>query len=318
MSPVAEVFAPAKVNLRLEILGRRPDGFHELATWMMALDFGDELRLEVAARGVVGESGASGPGMELTLSGPFATADIPTDESNLVLRALAGARARALDMGLDVGRLPLSVNLEKGIPSQSGLGGASSDARAALQAFESLFDIDLGASWRRDLLGELGSDCVFFEGARDGAIGYCEGRGEKVSCTDVRAPDWVVAVVTPELRCATAKVFAGLAFPLSAPSQMPIVQRDMFIARARDARRWMFNHLEGAAARQFPEVTRWRAILASAACDHFAFSGSGSSFFGLYEEEQDAAAALEGIRREALKQNTAVRGTWVARAHRRD
>ncbi|MFT5049009.1 MAG: 4-diphosphocytidyl-2-C-methyl-D-erythritol kinase [Chlamydiales bacterium] len=312
MGRVVEVFAPAKVNLRLEILGRRADGFHDLATWMIALDFGDTLRLEGAPQGAPADA------IDLTLSGPFASPDIPTDERNLVLRALDACRTRARVLGQAAGDAPMRVSLAKEIPSQSGLGGASSDAFAALEAFESLFDIDLGADWRRALLAELGSDCVFFEASRNGAVGYCEGRGEVVSSTDVHTPDWVIAVVTPELRCATATVFAGLDLPLSPPSQTPMVQGDMFVARAREARRWMFNHLEAAAAKQFPEITRWRTILASVACDHFALSGSGSSFYGLFDSEHEAQVALEGIRIEALRQHTAVRGTWVARAHRRD
>ena len=317
-----EVFAPAKVNLRLEVKGRREDGFHELDTWMMALDFGDRLSLDAGsdtdAKGAGADDAGGAGDIALSVTGPFASPDIPTDGTNLVVRALAAARERARELGSSAADAPLRVELDKRIPSQSGLGGASSDASAALGAFERRFDLDLGGDWRRASLARLGSDCVFFEEARIHPIARCEGRGENITARVSDAPPWFVALVTPDVHCATPDVYAALEFPLSAPPQIPIVQGDMFTARARDARRWSFNHLESAAARQFPEVARWRSILESAGNAPFVLSGSGSSFFGLFDDRADAERALESIRTEALKSEERVRGTWVARARRSD
>lgn len=306
------VLAPAKVNLRLEVCARRSDGFHDLDTWMMALDFGDRLSLEID-----GPSDRNGgeASVALHLEGDFASSDIPSGGDNLVLRALACARERARELGrIEASDVPLALRLWKGIPSQSGLGGASSDASAVLEAFEKVFRIDLGAGWRNATLGTLGSDCVFFEEARNYSVVRCEGRGERVVERVLSTPPWFVAVVTPEARCPTPAVFGALEFPLSAPPQIPTVQEDMFTEPARSARLWSFNHLESAAAQSIPEIARWRSLLDSTTKIPFVMSGSGSSFFGLFDERESAECALDDVRTEALKNGIGVRGTWVARA----
>ena len=297
-----EVFAPAKVNLRLVVHARRADGFHDLTTWMAMVDFGDRLFLSAAPER---------DGVSLEVGGPLASADIPTDERNLVVRALNAALDRARELGHEAPGV--KVRLEKNVPSQAGLGGASSDARAALHAFETSFTLDLGERWRESRLESWGSDCVFFEKARRSGIARCEGRGEQVTEIDVAPPEWWFVVVTPDVACATPAVFSALEFPLSDPTQLPNVPRDTFTGDARSARLWMFNHLESAAMRSFPAMVEWRRILHAAGAEHFVLSGSGSSFLGLFDDLNEAEATLARIRTEARHKHRTVRGSWVAR-----
>lgn len=297
------VHAPAKVNPWLELRGLRPDGFHELRTVLVALELGDEVAVQLRAA----------EGIEISVEGPHATPDIPTGPSNLAHRAADLALARARELAL----LPpwvrgVTLRLTKRIPSQAGLGGASSDAAAVLPAVEALLGADLGAAWRTSVLADLGSDCVFFEEARETGIALCKGRGERVECFSPPRADWSFAVFTPETRCSTASVYKAVEFPLSTP---PVVSnvRDVFSGRATTARSSFFNHLEEAALRAVPELRRWRLLLDGIGASHFLLAGSGSSFFGLFDTAAAAQEALEAVTQEARHQGLALRGRWVTR-----
>ena len=301
------VHAPAKVNPWLEVLGLREDGYHELRTVLVALELGDEVAVRLRAA----------EGIEISVEGPHATPDIPTGPSNLAHRAVDLALARARELAL----LPawvrgVAVRLTKNIPSQAGLGGASSDAAAVLTAVESLLGADLGAAWRTSALAGLGSDCVFFGKARGTGIALCKGRGEIVERFSDSGPDWRFAVITPETHCSTASIYEAVEFPLSTP---PIVSnvRDMFSGRATMARASFFNHLEEAALRAVPELRRWRLLLDGVGAAHFRLSGSGSSFFGVFDTAEAAQEALEAVTQEARNQGLALRGRWVTRPARR-
>ncbi|HJP02204.1 MAG TPA: hypothetical protein QF764_10590, partial [Planctomycetota bacterium] len=189
---MVRVLAPAKINLTLELRGRRADGFHELRTHLLALELADELR--VATR--------PGEGVALEVSGLGAGGEVPGDEENLAWRAAAVALAAAREAGLARG-VGLTVELVKRIPAQAGLGGASSDAAAALAASAAVLGLDLAgaerAEWAREALAELGSDCPFFLEAAATGLALCEGRGERVRPVAAESVgDWSVVLVTPE------------------------------------------------------------------------------------------------------------------------
>jgi 4-diphosphocytidyl-2-C-methyl-D-erythritol kinase len=298
------VHAPAKVNPWLTVLRKREDGFHELETVLMALELGDEIALRLREE----------EGIQLEVEGPHATPDIPAGPSNLAYSALNLGLERARELAaLPAWVRGACVRLTKRIPSQSGLGGASSDAAAILRALESLLGTDLGAEWRKQALATLGSDCVFFEEAGETGIALCKGRGEIVEPFSNPGANWVFAVITPETRCATASIYKAVEFPLSTP---PVVSnvRNVFSGRASTARSSFFNHLEEAALRAVPEIRRWRLLLDGVGASHFRLSGSGSSFFGVFDTAEDAQEALEAVTHEARLQGLALRGKWVTRA----
>ena len=156
--------APAKINLSLRVLGRRPDGFHALETRMVPLDLADEIVLEPMDRPPFAGNGH----FELRCSDPT----LPTGMDNLALRAAELFRARAA--------VPLPrtrIVLRKNIPHGAGLGGGSSDAAAVLLALNESFPAGLGVEDLAHLAAELGSDVPFFL-YRSAAV--CRGRGELV------------------------------------------------------------------------------------------------------------------------------------------
>jgi len=290
--------AAAKVNLSLIVHGKRADGFHDLSTIMLAIDLCDELELERRSQA----------GVALTVTGPYASSDIPTDASNLVVRA-----ARAY-LDAFAPKNGVHVRLTKNTPSQAGLGGGSSDAAATLRALAQLFDQPLDANWRDAQLAAWGSDCVFFGKAAKTGIALCEGRGERVDEWPPREHEWFVVVLTPDVYAATPAVFRALEFPLSAPSRVPSVPHRWIGATAREARSWLFNHLESAALRSVPGLNSWRELLDATDCGHFRLSGSGASFFGLFDTRVEARESLNAIERAAEARGLTPRGSWVVRA----
>ncbi len=202
VTPVVRL-APAKLNLTLAVVGRRPDGFHALHSVMAPLDLADGLAL----------SPAFGPEDRLHVVGPGGAPalDLGPVEANLALRAVRATR-EAIRAAGDARPLPaLAIRLEKRIPAAAGLAGGSSDAAAAIDAaLEAWGATDvLGPDQRVDLAAALGSDCPFFLA---GGWALVEGRGERV--TPLPAPRGEapgVVLVTPAVPVPTPAVFAAYA-----------------------------------------------------------------------------------------------------------
>ncbi len=262
------LLAPAKVNLTLEVLGKRPDGYHALRSLMVPIALYDEIEIEPAER------------LLFTCDDPALA-----DDGNLVLRA-----ARA------IGIADFRIALRKSIPVQAGLGGGSSDAAALLLAARAG---RFGALPERDDLAiarSLGSDIPFF--LAEGAA-LVEGSGERV--TPVGAiPGWATLVVKPPVSISTAEAFRLL--DERARPQRP--RNESLGLRALEAlQRADFHELtqllgndfhEDALARH-PEIARAAAAIEAAGASRALLSGSGSSLFALYERLEDAAAAAERI-----------------------
>ena len=290
--------APAKVNVWLEVLGRRADGFHELDTVMVALELCDEVRARRTATGAV----------DLRVTGPAASADVPTDERNLAVRAAWVALELAREAGVCDARAGLELVLDKHVPSQSGLGGASSDAAAALLAGAKALGLEpsaLGAA-ARERLAALGSDCAFFLEAATGAA-RCTGRGERVEPLTALEPAWHVALVVPAVVSPTAAVYRALE-PADFGNRPPpdLASRALPLHQP-------FNRLEAAALRAVPELAAWRTLLDDATPGAFCLSGSGSSFFALASDPDDARRLLDAVLLAAGERGLATRGTWALR-----
>ena len=179
------VHAPAKVNLSLDVLGRRPDGFHELRTLMATAGLYDTLRFEPAEAWSLTVTGAAG---------------VPTDGSNLVAKAAAalGAAAGVAPRG--------AVRLHKRIPHQAGLGGGSADAAAALLGLNELWGCGLSRAELAAVAAGVGSDVPFF--LAGGGAAVCGGRGERVEPLPAGPGPWAV-VAKPPVGLSTAAVFAA-------------------------------------------------------------------------------------------------------------
>lgn len=174
---------PAKLNLFLHIIGRRPDGYHELQTLFQLLDYGDDLLLELNTSGA----------LELTP----AFANIPP-QSNLVYRA---ARLLQTTTGCALGA---AMHLTKRLPMGGGIGGGSSDAATALVGLNHLWGTNLSLDQLADLGRQLGADVPVFVRGR---TAWAEGIGEQLTPLEL-APKWYV-VVAPECAISTAEIFSN-------------------------------------------------------------------------------------------------------------
>ena len=297
--------APAKVNLTLEVLGRRADGYHELRTLMLALDLCD----------VVAVRAAGTEGVRMRLEGRALEPDVPRDRRNLAWRAAelllewargAGGAGAAAPAGLE-------LVLDKRIPSGAGLGGASSDAAAVALAAARALGLELAPERLRAGLAHLGSDCVFFADAAETGVALCTGRGERVQPL-AACPDWTFVLVTPAARAPTGRVYGALASSLWDGGKPPSLRADPLTRAASAARPFLSNDLEGAALRAIPELGALRELLTRHGAEHFRLCGSGSSFFGVHEREEEARAALAEIERAARAQGIALRSLVIARA----
>ena len=264
--------APAKVNLSLAVLGKRPDGFHELDTRMLALDLADELELVREAE----------PGLRVEVLGPCASPDIPADASNLAARAVGAA------LRLSNSAVGLRLRLVKHIPSGSGLGGGSSDAAAAWLAAATLLGLDPSVPAAEAELAALGSDCVFFWKAAKTGYARCLGRGERVLVAALPPTPRAVALLAPAVACPTGKVYAS------------------FRGRSGFA-----NDLEPAALEAVPELRPWRAALDACGAAHWQLTGSGSSFFAPHDERAAAGEDLARVEAALRARGLFPRGSWV-------
>lgn len=268
--------APAKVNLLLRVLHRRPDGFHELESLFQAIDLCDRV---VVARG--------GEGVRLLVEGP----DLGPVEQNLAHRA-ARAFLDALGEGSGSG---VAIRLEKRIPAGAGLGGGSSDAAAVLRCMNTLWGDPLAAADLSAVGASLGSDVPFFLGGC--ALAWGRGRGEEL----VGLPPLPVArmvVVLPPVHVATGGAYGALArhredHPAQPrPGWDPAALGAGWDAVASAA----VNDFEAVVPALHPPVAASLDALRRAGADLTLLSGSGGACFGLFA---GAAAAEEAAREVA-------------------
>ncbi len=266
------VAAPAKVNLFLEVLGKRPDGYHELETLIAAVDLYDTLELRPA----------DAPGVRLACDRP----DLPTGPDNLVVKAADRLRAY-------VGRPELGADarLVKRIPAQAGLAGGSSDAAAALVGLNRVWGLGLGKADLASVAADVGSDVAVF---LDLPAGWCTGRGEVVEPeVSVRAFDLVL--VCPAVGLSTADVFRRLTVP--AAPQSGAAARAAFRAGDPEALgRALANRLQEPAFSLSPPVAAVHRRLAGSDPAGCLMSGSGSTVFALCRDRREAVRIADAIR----------------------
>jgi 4-diphosphocytidyl-2-C-methyl-D-erythritol kinase len=246
--------AHAKVNVSLAVGGVRPDGYHELRTVFQSLALHDTLRFAHADEGLT--MACSAPG-------------VPLDERNLVWKAAELVWAAAGRRGEPGGR----VRITKRIPVQSGLGGGSADAAAALVGWNRLWATRLSAERLRDLARGLGADVPFFLWAGT-ALGV--ERGDEIHPLDDSQSRWVVLVFPP--------------FGVSTPEAFRWWDEDQGRPPRTDSMP-VFNDLEVPVARRHPELLTIRRALESAGAEAAAMTGSGSTVFGFFGTRSSARAA---------------------------
>jgi len=278
---VVRLSAFAKINLGLEVLGLRQDGYHELRTLFQTIDLHDDLVLSLRKAGIV-----------VRCDHPL----VPKGSGNIVSRA-AEELARFARVGAGV-----EIALTKRIPVAGGLGGGSSDAAAALLGLDRLWGLGLGPSRLHPLARRLGADVPYF---LMGGTVLGLGRGDEVYPLRHQLAAHVV-VVDPERPVKTAAVFHHIDRSLTPRENSYTIFR--FVSRDLEGEKGLSiltNDLEEATLAEAPELretlSRIRGILVESGCSLAALSGSGSSYFGLFDGARQASLARRALRSAGFK-----------------
>lgn len=286
------VRAPAKVNLVLRVLDRRPDGYHNLWSLMQTVGLADELRLRLRM---------DSAGLRLHCDAPA----LPTDGRNLVSRAAALVLERA---GLSAGRkVGLEIHLAKRIPVSAGLGGGSSDAAATIAGLNRLLELGWSAEEMARVGQGLGSDVPFFF---FGPSAVVRGRGDEVAPMTLTGERWVV-LVHPGFPIDTRWAYERLS-----TTRKGIVPLSKALSGIADktALSWedviplMENDFEEALAPTHRVLQDIKAELVSAGAEAALLSGSGATVFGVFRDEGSAVRAQALVDRARGRRAFAVRG----------
>ena len=270
-----EILAPAKLNLFLEIHGKRPDGYHDLESLMVTVDLHDTLTL------------LDDPSGRIALRCDDPT--LPTGPGNLVVQAAEALKAAS---GTDRG---VRIDLVKAIPAQAGLAGGSSDAAATLVGLDRLWDLGMSPETLDHLASTIGSDVSFF---RQGPLAVCRGRGEIVEPRALADPLHFV-LVCPPVGVSTADVYRNL-IPPDRPRPIDGMLEALEAGDLPAVGRSLFNRLQPVAERLEPSLGTIREALAGLgpSLDGHLMSGSGSAYFGLARDRdaaEDAARRLASL-----------------------
>ena len=261
---VISLKAPAKVNLFLEILGKRDDGYHEIETIMQEIDLADSLQFEETQEGVTLECNDK---------------NIPANQDNLVCKA---ANLILEECGIKKGVL---INLEKNIPVGAGLGGGSSDAATTLKALNSLWKVGLNNEELMGFAAKLGSDIPFFI---NGKTALCRGRGELITPVEVRnRMDYII--LFPRVHISTETIYKNLKIDLTKKRKDVSFFLDALkYSEVAGISKLLFNRLEEIIFATYPDLLQVKSTLESFDFCGLSISGSGSAFFGLCNDRHQA------------------------------
>ena len=277
MSRKVIVQAPAKINLHLRILGKRPDGFHNLSSLFQAVSLGDTLVVQTD----------SDEGVRL-----FGDFDCPSEENTIVRAAEAFRRKTGQTVGV-------RVWVTKRVPAGAGLGGGSSDAAAMLLALNHLYGGSLSSDELAAVGAVVGSDVPFF---LKGTCAIVSGRGEIVEPIGGRT-DFFVTLLFPGFTTHTAAAYAavdavrrsgeGMSRSLDAANREDFWIREEY---EKPPRSWNFrNDFYEALVRESPELGQAYGALKRTGAEFVSLTGSGSAFFGIFRSRVAAEQAAETL-----------------------
>ena len=243
-----------KINLGLNVVERRPDGYHNLQTIFYPVPLYDELTIRESE----GED-------VLMLGGNPLEGDV---QDNLVLRAVRLLRQEGFSVP------PLNIDLKKVIPSGAGLGGGSSDAACMVTTLARLYNLPLSEEQMKSLVGKLGADCPFFINPRPL---YAEGIGDVFTPISLILNGWYLLLVKPEVHVSTREAYAGVhphmpAYSLLETIKLPVGQ---WVGR-------MVNDFEESIFSNHPLLAEIKQELYHQGAAYASMSGSGSTIFGLF------------------------------------
>jgi len=293
--------SPAKVNLRLEILRKREDGYHELKTIFQKISLHDTLHFSLKKSG----------GISITADHP----DLPVGKTNLIYRAAHSILKRSNYRG------GVAVEIEKRIPLGAGLGGGSSNAATTLKGLNQLLETNLSRKELMELGLGIGADVPFFF-LKGAALG--SGIGERLKKIEV--PDLSYVLIYPNFEVSTRWAYQNFDKRLSASTLSKLeplsrkpkgltnqqfrINLNKFLKTPMGVSQILFNHLERVVSKEYPQIDVMKKMLFSVGAMGALMTGSGPTVFGLFRGERIATKAYEKIKRLASR-----RGWSVFKAH---
>jgi 4-diphosphocytidyl-2-C-methyl-D-erythritol kinase len=268
MTDTLHLESSAKVNLRLEILKKREDGYHEVRTILQKISLHDTLLFSLKM----------GRGISIRTSHPH----LPTGKNNLVYQAAQSVLERSDYKG------GVLIEIKKKIPLGAGLGGGSSNAAMTLKALNQLLRLDLSKKELMEMGAGIGADVPFFflEGA---AIG--SGIGERL--VKIRLPVLWYVLIYPNFEVSTRWAYQN--FVLT--KRQFHINLHKFTNAPHDISRGLRNDLEEVVSKEYPEIGIMKKMLCSAGALGALMSGSGPTVFGIFSEERGASEAYKKVRR---------------------
>lgn len=267
-----KIYPCAKVNLGLNIIERREDGYHNLETVFYPIPLYDTLEVEP-----IEVTSSQTPACQFTMSG-INIEGAPTD--NLVMKAY---RLLAEEHALP----PLKIHLHKGIPSQAGMGGGSSDAAYMIRLLNDMFHLELSITDMQEKAAKLGADCAFFIQSKPA---FARGIGDKLSVIDdedLHLKGLFMVVVKPDVAVSTRDAFAQITPRQPSRCCLDIVRQP--IETWKDA---LTNDFEESVFNIYPELRHIKERLYQAGALYVQMTGSGSAIYALFRQEPQQIADI--------------------------
>ena len=264
--------SPAKINLCLSVLGKRPDGYHDVHMLMQMVGLSDEVTVSLGGTGIRVRCDA---------------AAVPSGEGNIAWKAAAEMLKIA---GIDAG---MSIEIKKNIPVAAGLGGGSGNAAAVLAGLNTLLRVGLDRDRLAETGARIGMDVPFFF---FGPTAQASGRGE-ILIERPPLPKFWVLLVNPGFETSTAWVYNNVNLRLTKKVDCNKISR----LNLRNIAEGLHNDLESVTSAAYPVINRIKEVLIARGAAGALMSGSGPTVFGIFETEAACRAAAEGLSQEGWR-----------------
>ncbi|MBN2418673.1 MAG: 4-(cytidine 5'-diphospho)-2-C-methyl-D-erythritol kinase [Deltaproteobacteria bacterium] len=281
--------APAKVNVRLEITGKRPDGYHEIFSIFVPVELYDKLYI-----------GHNNTGL---ISFKSKGLDVPQDPANLVYRA-----ADSFFKKTGIKNSGVDIELEKNIPVAAGLGGGSSDAASTLLGLNKLYNLPINKEDLHKIALKLGADVPFF---LDAVPSIVTGIGEILE----PIPNWPelwYLIITPKLEISTAWVYQNYKMELTSNEydyiRKTLKNDDVIVSSI------VKNDLEKVTSTSFPIINTLKRKIMDAGAEAAIMSGSGPSVFGIFLSREKAVSARNLLMSDNVRHISVVKGKGIKKA----
>lgn len=253
------LFPNAKINLGLNVIEKRPDGFHNIETVFYPVNWCDALEV----------LGSQDKPFDLTITGLTVLGSL---EDNIIYKAWKA-------LNLVVKTPPMKVSLHKVLPMGAGLGGGSSDAAFFLKLANQKFNLNLTTQQLIEVAKTLGADCTFFI---ENTPVFATEKGDKLSPISISLKDYHIMLVHPGINSNTKEAYDGVIPTKPARSVKEIVENEPI----SNWKNCLFNDFEKSIFKKYPEVEKLKNQMYEAGAIYASMSGSGSAVFGIFKEKQ--------------------------------